>query len=80
MGVAWLGHTCNHCQYCEQQQENLCDAAKFTGCHLDGGYSEYCVVDAAYAISLPDGYTPVEMAPLLCAGLIGLRAYKKNKC
>jgi alcohol dehydrogenase, propanol-preferring len=78
MGVGWLGQTCNHCQYCQQQQENLCDTAKFTGCHLDGGYAEYCVVNAAYAISLPDNYTPVEMAPLLCAGLIGLRAYKKT--
>ena len=78
MGVPWLGHSCNHCQYCEHAQENLCDKALFTGCQLDGGYAEYCVVEAAYAVKLPEGYTPVAMAPLLCAGLIGMRAYKKT--
>lgn len=77
VGVPWLGSTCQHCTYCQNGQENLCDSAKFVGSHLNGGYAEYCLVEADYAVSLPKGYTPIEIAPLLCAGLIGMRAYKK---
>jgi propanol-preferring alcohol dehydrogenase len=76
VGVPWLGWTCGHCAYCEGGSENLCDEARFTGCQIDGGYAEYCVADARYAFALPDDYPDREAAPLLCAGLIGLRALR----
>jgi propanol-preferring alcohol dehydrogenase len=74
LGVPWLGHTCGHCRYCASGRENLCDQARFTGYHLDGGYAEYTVADQRYCFPLPQGYTDAEAAPLLCAGLIGYRA------
>jgi alcohol dehydrogenase, propanol-preferring len=76
VGVPWLGHTCGVCEYCMSARENLCRDPQFTGYHMDGGYAEYAVADAAYAFKLPDGYTDEEAAPLLCAGLIGYRAYR----
>jgi propanol-preferring alcohol dehydrogenase len=76
IGVPWLGHTCGTCEFCSTGRENLCDSARFTGYHLDGGYAEYCVADARYCFSLPDAYTDAAAAPLLCAGLIGYRALK----
>ena len=75
IGVPWLGYTCGSCHYCRSGQENLCDAAAFTGYTLDGGYAEYMVADARFCFPLPEGYTEIEAAPLLCAGLIGYRAY-----
>ena len=73
VGVPWLGWTCGTCQHCRAGRENLCEAARFTGYHLDGGYAEYAVADQRYAFPLPDAYSDVEAAPLLCAGLIGYR-------
>ena len=75
VGVPWLGRTCGHCRYCTSGHENLCPAAEFTGCTRDGGYAEYAVVDARFAFPLPASYDDREAAPLLCAGLIGYRAY-----
>ena len=74
VGVPWLGRTCGHCDYCMSGSENLCDAAEFTGYTLDGGYAEFAIADQRYCFSLPDQYSNVEAAPLLCAGLIGYRA------
>ena len=75
IGVPWLGWTCGHCGYCTSGRENLCDAARFTGYQIDGGYADYAVADARYCFSLPPQYSDAEAAPLLCAGLIGYRAY-----
>ncbi len=78
VGIPWLGWTCGRCSYCTSGHENLCVNAKFTGYHIDGGYSEYVVADARYCFSIPDIYGDAEAAPLLCAGLIGYRALKKT--
>ncbi len=74
VGVPWLGWTCGDCAYCRSGRENLCDSARFTGYHIDGGYADYALADQRYVFHLPDAYTDVEAAPLLCAGLIGHRA------
>lgn len=74
VGVPWLGWTCGRCRYCASGRENLCDAARFTGYHRDGGYAEYALADARYAFALPARYGDAEAAPLLCAGLIGHRS------
>ncbi len=74
VGVPWLGHTCGRCRYCRKGAENLCDAPGFTGYTIDGGYAEACVADAAYVFPLPEGPGDAELAPLLCAGLIGYRS------
>jgi alcohol dehydrogenase, propanol-preferring len=76
VGVPWLGGTCQTCSYCHAGQENLCDAAQFTGYQLDGGYAEYTVADERFCFPIPVGYPDLEAAPLLCAGLIGYRAWK----
>jgi alcohol dehydrogenase, propanol-preferring len=76
VGVPWLGHTCGECRYCRSSRENLCDAARFTGYTLDGGYAEYIAADARYCVSIPERYTDARAAPLLCAGLIGYRALR----
>jgi len=76
VGVPWLGWTCGHCSYCTNGRENLCGEARFTGYQRDGGYAEFAVADARYAFALPDAYDDVRAAPLLCAGLIGYRAYR----
>ena len=76
VGVPWLGHTCGVCRYCRAGQENLCDAARFTGYTIDGGYADYAVADARYCFALPDGFSDLELAPWLCAGLIGYRALR----
>lgn len=75
VGVPWLGWTCGICRYCRDGAENLCDQARFTGYTLDGGYAQYALADARYCFALPARYSDVEAAPLLCAGLIGYRAY-----
>ena len=74
VGVPWLGYTCGACRYCASGRENLCDAARFTGYHLDGGYAEYTVADQRYCFTLPREYDDASAAPLLCAGLIGYRS------
>jgi alcohol dehydrogenase, propanol-preferring len=76
VGIPWLGHTCGHCSYCRGGAENLCDAPRFTGYQIDGGYAEYAVAEAAYCFALPDVYSDAAAAPLLCAGLIGYRSLK----
>lgn len=75
-GVPWLAWTCGVCVYCRSGRENLCDNAKFTGYTVDGGYAQYAVADRRYCFPIPGNYTPAEAAPLLCAGLIGFRAYR----
>lgn len=75
VGVPWLGWTCGHCQYCQTGHENLCEDAKFTGYTLDGGFAEYLVADARYCFPIPESYSDVAAAPLMCAGLIGYRAF-----
>jgi len=74
VGVPWLGYTCGACRYCAGGRENLCDAARFTGYHLDGGYAEYTVADQRYCFAIPKEYDDASAAPLLCAGLIGYRS------
>jgi alcohol dehydrogenase, propanol-preferring len=74
VGVPWLGWTCGHCAYCVSGRENLCDDARFTGYHRDGGYAEYAIADARFCFRLPSSYGDAEAAPLLCAGLIGYRS------
>jgi propanol-preferring alcohol dehydrogenase len=76
VGVPWLGWTDGDCRYCRSGQENLCEHARFTGYHVDGGYAEEAVADARYCFPLPDGYSDVQAAPLLCAGLIGYRSLR----
>jgi propanol-preferring alcohol dehydrogenase len=76
VGIPWLGYTDGTCEYCRSGRENLCRRARFTGYQIDGGYAEYAVADARYVFKLPDAYSDVEAAPLLCAGLIGYRAYR----
>ena len=77
VGVPWLGWTCGECEYCKRGHENLCERARFTGCHLDGGYAEYVVADERFCLPIPGRYGDAEAAPLLCAGLIGYRSYLK---
>jgi alcohol dehydrogenase, propanol-preferring len=76
VGVPWLGWTCGTCVYCGSARENLCERARFTGYHQDGGYAEYAVADARYCFALPAEYDDVHAAPLLCAGLIGHRSLR----
>jgi len=78
VGVPWLGWTDGECVYCRSNRENLCDRARFTGYTIDGGYAEFTVADARFCFHLPDRYDDVEVAPLLCAGLIGYRSYRKT--
>ncbi|MGE5097755.1 MAG: zinc-dependent alcohol dehydrogenase family protein [Betaproteobacteria bacterium] len=75
VGIPWLGGTCGRCAFCARDRENLCDAPRFTGLDRPGGYAAYTVADARYCVRLPGGYDDVAAAPLLCAGLIGYRAY-----
>ena len=74
VGVPWLGYTCRTCHYCRSGRENLCDKARFTGYHIDGGYAEYTLADTRYCFPIPKEYGDAEAAPLLCAGLIGYRS------
>ena len=76
VGVPWLGHTCGACRYCRAGHENLCDNARFTGYHIDGGYAGYAVADQRYCFAISGDYTDAEAAPLLCAGLIGYRSLR----
>jgi propanol-preferring alcohol dehydrogenase len=78
VGVPWLGLTCGVCEYCRSGRENLCPRARFTGYHIDGGYAERTIADARYCFAIPDRYDDAHAAPLLCAGLIGYRAFRKT--
>jgi alcohol dehydrogenase, propanol-preferring len=74
VGIAWLRHTCGGCRYCVRGRENLCPESRYTGWDSDGGYAEYATVPASFAHHLPTGYADAELAPLLCAGIIGYRS------
>ncbi|MFZ2295403.1 MAG: zinc-binding alcohol dehydrogenase family protein, partial [Polaromonas sp.] len=76
VGIPWLGGTCGHCAYCADHRENLCDTPVFTGYDRNGGFAEYAVADDRFCFALPDRYDDMHAAPLLCAGLIGYRAYR----
>jgi propanol-preferring alcohol dehydrogenase len=76
LGVPWLAHTCGECEPCRRGLENLCERAEFTGYTVPGGYAELVVADARYCLKIPERYGDAEAAPLLCAGLIGYRAYR----
>jgi alcohol dehydrogenase, propanol-preferring len=76
VGIPWLGWSCGACEWCAAGRENLCRSARYTGYQIDGGYAEYAVADARFCFPLPDRYDDAHAAPLLCAGLIGYRAYR----
>jgi alcohol dehydrogenase, propanol-preferring len=76
VGIPWLGWTDGECRFCLSERENLCDRARFTGYNIDGGYAEAAVADARFCLPIPEGYTSLHAAPLLCAGLIGYRALR----
>jgi len=76
VGVPWLGWTCGTCPACARGQENLCEQARFTGYTLDGGFAEYAVADERYCFAVPQEFSDVGAAPLLCAGLIGYRSLR----
>ena len=78
VGIPWLGWTDGDCAYCRSGRENLCDNARFTGYTIDGGYAEFTVADTRYCFHLPEQYNDIAVAPLLCAGLIGYRSYRKT--
>jgi propanol-preferring alcohol dehydrogenase len=74
VGIAWLRYTCGRCRFCIRGQENLCPKSRYTGWDADGGYAEFATVPAPYAHRVPSGYSDTELAPLLCAGIIGYRS------
>jgi propanol-preferring alcohol dehydrogenase len=76
VGVPWLGWTCGRCHFCTTGRENLCAAARFTGCDIDGGFADYVVADDRFCLPIPDDYPDLDAAPLLCAGLVGHRALR----
>lgn len=76
VGVPWLGHSCGRCDYCRTGRENLCDTPGFTGCTIDGGYATHTVAEAHFCFPIPAGFSDVEAAPMLCAGLIGWRSLR----
>lgn len=76
VGVPWLGYTDGECRYCRRGQENLCDNARFTGYTINGGYAQYAVALENYCFAMPTPFADAELAPLLCAGLIGFRSYR----
>src|ERR1019366_765750 len=77
VGAAWLAKTCGTCRYCLADKENLCLSPTFTGWDVDGGYAQFVVVNEAYVYHLPEGFSDLEVAPLLCAGIIGFRALRR---
>jgi len=78
VGIAWLRGTCGRCRFCRAGSENLCIQPSFTGWDADGGFAEYAVVDERYAYRLPDDFSDTDVAPLLCAGIIGYRALRRT--
>ena len=78
VGIPWLGWTDGECRYCRSNRENLCDRARFTGYTIDGGYADFAVVDARFCFRVPEQYNDVDVAPLLCAGMLGYRSYRKT--
>ena len=78
VGIPWLGWTCGECEFCTSGRENLCKRARFTGYTIDGGYAEFTIADARFAFPIPEPFEDVSAAPLLCAGLIGYRSFRKT--
>jgi propanol-preferring alcohol dehydrogenase len=78
VGIPWLGWTDGECAYCRSNRENLCDRAQFTGYTINGGYAEFAVADARFCFHLPNEYNDVDVAPLLCAGMLGYRSLRKT--
>ena len=76
VGIPWLHRTCGRCEFCLRGQENLCENAQFTGYSVNGGYAEYIVAPEAFVYPIPDGFSDIEAAPLLCAGIIGFRCLR----
>jgi propanol-preferring alcohol dehydrogenase len=76
IGVPWLGWSCGQCEFCQQGEENLCEKASYTGYQINGGFAEYCVADSRFSFLIPPSYPDIKAAPLLCAGMIGYRAYR----
>jgi len=76
VGVAWLNSTCGECDFCVRGKENLCEESRFTGYDVDGGYAQYTVVSEDFAYPIPPGFSDLEAAPLLCAGIVGFRALR----
>jgi alcohol dehydrogenase, propanol-preferring len=78
IGIPWLGWTDGDCVYCRSNRENLCNRARLTGYTIDGGYAEFTVADARFCFHLPNEYNDVDVSPLLCAGMLGYRSYRKT--
>jgi alcohol dehydrogenase, propanol-preferring len=78
VGIAWLRHTCGHCVFCRSGKENLCESSRFTGYHSPGGFAQYAAVSEAFAYAIPDTFSDIEAAPLLCAGIIGYRSLRRS--
>lgn len=76
VGIPWLYSTCEQCEFCKKGMENLCEKARFTGLHADGGFAQYSVVHESFAYHLPENFEDLQAAPLLCAGIIGYRALR----
>lgn len=76
VGIPWLGGSCGHCEFCASARENLCDEAVYTGYQVDGGFAEYTLAAGRYCFPVPGGFSSVQAAPLLCAGLIGFRSWR----
>ncbi|MFC2142305.1 zinc-dependent alcohol dehydrogenase family protein [Acidobacteriota bacterium] len=76
VGIAWLHSVCENCGHCDKNKENLCESARFTGYHVDGGYAEYTVIPEKFAYKIPEVFSDEEASPLLCAGIIGYRALR----
>jgi propanol-preferring alcohol dehydrogenase len=79
IGMAWLYSTCGKCSYCRKGKENLCENAKFTGYHVNGGYAQYTVIHEDFAYPIPEKFSAEQAAPLLCAGIIGYRALRLSE-
>lgn len=79
VGVPWLYSSCSDCAYCRGGRENLCDSIRFTGLHADGGFAEYMVVASGFAHPVPAGFPDSQVAPLLCAGIIGYRSLRLSE-
>jgi alcohol dehydrogenase, propanol-preferring len=79
MGVTWLGYTDNSCHYCLTGRENLCDNARFTGYHTNGGYAQQVVANVDFLVPIPEALSEIEAAPLLCAGIIGYRSLRLSE-
>ncbi|MCJ0903304.1 zinc-binding alcohol dehydrogenase family protein [Rhodococcus sp. ARC_M6] len=77
VGIPWLHYTCGRCEFCLRDRENLCPNSTYTGWDVDGGYAEYALATAGFVLKLPTGYSDAELAPLLCAGIIGFRALQR---